>query len=180
MGDSRSGKLEERIANELLLLLGLLLLALIQTALLPRPLGFPPALLLIVVVCRALIALASSAPDHGVGVAVRWAFYGGIMLDICAATLLGTHALALLLALLAVVLVLMRLRLNRNLVPLLGVLVGMLVYELTLALAYSMTVSSLDWSRHLLVIVLPSVLVALVPTLPIFALLRWQAQLAAE
>jgi rod shape-determining protein MreD len=178
MGDTRSGKLEERLANELLLLLGLLVLALVQTALLPRPLGFPPALLLIVVVCRALIALSSSAPDHGVGVAVRWAFYGGIMLDICAATLLGTHALALLLAVLAVVVLLARLRVSSGLLPLLGVLLGMLVYELTLALAYAATVAPLDWSQHLLVIVLPSVLVALVPTLPIFALLRWRAQQA--
>jgi hypothetical protein len=58
------------------------------------------------------------------------------------------------------------------------VLIGMFVYELTLALAYSVTVASLDWGRHFLVIVLPSVLVALVPTLPIFALLRWRARMA--
>jgi rod shape-determining protein MreD len=178
MGDTRSGKLEERLANELLLLFGLLVLALVQTALLPRPLGFPPALLLIVVVSRALLALASGAPDHGVGEAVRWAFYGGIMLDICAATLLGTHALALLLAVLTVVVLLARLRVNASLLPLIGVLIGMFVYELTLALAYSVTVASLDWGRHFLVIVLPSVLVALVPTLPIFALLRWRARMA--
>jgi rod shape-determining protein MreD len=178
MGDTRSGKLEERLANELLLLLGLLALALVQTALLPRPLGFPPALLLIVVVCRALLALSSSHPDQGVGAAVRWAFYGGIMLDICAATLLGTHALAMVLAVLVVVVLMARLRISSGLLPLLGVLVGMLVYELTLALAYAATVTSLDWGRHLLVIVLPSVLVALVPTLPIFALLRWRARMA--
>lgn len=159
-------------------MLGLLVLVLVQTTLLPRPFGFPPALLTIGVVCRALIGLSSGAPDQGVGAAVRWAFYGGLMLDIFAATLLGTHALALLLAVLVVVVLLSRLRMNSNLLPLLGVLVGVLVYELTLAVAYAATVTALDWSRHLLVIVMPSVLVALVPTLPIFLLLRWRMQLA--
>src|SRR5262245_17550199 len=90
MGYSQPRRLEERVAYEVWLALVLLAIALIQSALLPRPLGLVLNPLLVLVVCHALVAdLASAA---------RWAFYAGLSLDLCADSVLGSHALALLAA----------------------------------------------------------------------------------
>lgn len=174
MGDSQPRKLEEHIAHEVLLMVAMAALALLQTILLSTSLYFPPALLLVLVVCRVLVAMGSAMPEHELGQAMRWAFYGGIALDICAATPLGSHALALLLAAILVTFFARRLRIGSVLLPLIAVLLGSLVYELTLALLYQATVAPLDWSRYAVVILLPSVLLALIPTLPLFHLLRWR------
>jgi rod shape-determining protein MreD len=181
MGDSRPGrKLEERLFHEVLVMVALVMVAIVQTALLPTPLGFPLPLLLVLVVCRALVGVESPDPEAGVLAAVRWAFYGGIALDVCAAAPLGSHALALLLAVLLVVVLAGSLRIGRALLPLLAVLLGAVVYEMLLALIYHSTVAALDWRSHALVILLPSVLLALIPTLPIFHVLRWQQRRRVE
>lgn len=173
MSDTAPRRLEERIARELVLILGMVVLALIQVTLLLTPLGFALPLLLILVVCRVLIGVQSPFADGGLSVAIRWAFYGGIALDLCSATPLGSHALALLLAASAVALISMPLQAEGIWLPLVAVAVGTLMYELTLALVYLRTVAPLDWSRYGLVVVVPSLILALVPTLPVFYLLRW-------
>ncbi len=175
MGDRRP-KIEERLLLELVLIGGLVLLALAQTTLIPRPLGIAPPLMLVVVVCRTLIGMEDSMPDNSLARSLRWAFYGGIALDICAATPLGSHAIALLLASMMVMLLANRLRIGRALLPLLAVLLATVLYEATLGLFYHVLVAPLDWSQHMLVIVLPSVLFALIPALPVFYLLRWRYQ----
>jgi rod shape-determining protein MreD len=174
MGDSRTKKLEERIAHEVLLILGLAALALVETTLLITPLGFPPALTLIVVVCRVLLGLARVSPEYDAGKAIRWAFYGGIALDVYAGTPFGSHAFALLVATMLVVLIAGRVQTGGNMVALLAVLLGTLVYQVILALLYHYTVAGLDWRSYALVVLLPSVLITLIPTLPIFYLLRWR------
>lgn len=176
MGDPRPRKIEETLGRELVLIVSMIALALVQTTLLPTPTGFPPALVLILVVCRILLGIGSGAPEDDLGMAIRWAFYGGIALDICAATPIGSHALALLLAALLAVLLSSRLRIGGALVPLAAVLLGTVAYEITLALIYHLTVTTLDWSRHATVILIPSVLLTLIPTLPIFHLMRWHMQ----
>lgn len=176
MGDSQPGKLEERLAREVLLILGLVGLAILQATLLLTPLGFPPALVLVLVVCRALVGLGANTLESDVSAAVRWAFYGGLALDVCAAAPFGSHSLALLAATALVIVFAARLRLGSGLLPLVAVLLGTLVYEVILGLLYHVTVAALDWSRHALVILLPSVLLALVATLPVFHFLRWRTQ----
>jgi rod shape-determining protein MreD len=172
MGDTRPKKLEEHIIHEFLLILSMVVLALVQTTLMPAPFGFPPVLLLVVVVSRVLVGIESDTPEAELMAAIRWAFYGGIALDVCAATPIGSHALALLLAAMLVAVFASRVRAGNAFFPLLCVLCGMLIYELCLAVMYHVTGEAVIWRDYALAILLPSVLITLILTLPIFHLLR--------
>src|SRR5215510_8574705 len=165
MGSTQPRRLEERVAREIAVALALLGVALVQAALLPRPLGFAPNLLLLLVVSHALIA--------GPAIAARWALYGGLSLDLCADTALGTHALALLAAVLVATLMLARLSRGSWLLPLLGVALGAAIYYAVLALIVSVLVAPVQPQAYLLVAVLPSTLAVLIPALPLFLFMRW-------
>lgn len=167
MGYSQPRRLEERAAREFWLALGLLVVALAQSALLPRPLGRPLNLLLLVIVCHALLAGAASA--------ARLAFYGGISLDLCANSLLGSHALALLAATLLPAFVLARLSRGNWIVPILGVMLGAVAYYALLALITALAVAPIDLQAYFKIVVLPGVLIAAIPSLPLFLFMRWIA-----
>jgi rod shape-determining protein MreD len=171
VGDSQPRRLEELLARELGRILALALLALVQVTLLSTPLGFAAPLLLVLVICRTLLGVGGAYPDVGLGRAVRWALYGGIALDILAATPLGAHALALLLAFLVVATLSRRLRVERLLVPLAAAVVATPVYEAVLALLTAP--GPIEWRSYGLVVILPAVLAALILTLPTFFALRW-------
>lgn len=171
MGYTQPRKVEERIAHEVVLLVGMALLAIVQATLLPAPLGFPPALVLVAVICRVLIG--SPRPDNGVGETLRGAFYGGITLDICSATLLGSHALAMVIVATLVFVIAGKVHLEGFLLIVLSVVVGGIVYEFLLALVYTATVAPLVWDDYLVVIMLPSMLSLLVLALPVCYLVRW-------
>lgn len=175
MADTQSRRLEERLAYEALLIVALTGLALVQVTLVPAPLGFPPALLLVLVICRVLVGSRSWQPDASVAGALRWGFYGGLALDLCTATPIGTHALAIVLAATLVAAITRRMRVEGPFLPLLAVMIGALVYELVLAAIYIWTVAPIDWPHYASWVILPSVLMALIPTLPMFLLLRWLA-----
>ena len=165
MGYSQPRRLEERIAHEIWLALLLLAAALVQSALLPRPLGFILNPLLVLVVCQALI----NGPES----AARWAFYGGLSLDMCADSSLGTHALALLAAALLASLALGHLSRGNWLLPLVGIVLGALAYHAVLALIWALLVAPIDPRAYMLVVVLPGTLMALIPSLPVFLIMRW-------
>lgn len=164
---------EQRLLREVLLLLGMVLLALVQVTLVPQIFGFPPMLVIIVLVSRVLLGIESTLSDEGDLTVIRWAFYSGLTLDIIGATPLGSHALALVLATLLVLLVAMYLHMDGLFVPVLLVLLATTVYEVVMALVMMMTVAPFEWSNYLIMILVPSVLITLIPTLPIFLLLRW-------
>lgn len=173
MGDTESRRLERVLAREAFLLMGLITLALIQVTLLPAPLGFPPALLLVIIVCRLLVKLGETHPSEQLDDVMRWAFYSGIALDVLSATPLGSHALALLLATIGVTLIMRRMRVEGFMLPLVAVLVAATIYEITLAVVYiSSTMTMIDWPSYIGIVLLPSVLSALILTLPMFALVR--------
>jgi hypothetical protein len=169
MGYSQRRRVEERLAREVLLALSLLAAALIQTALLPRPLGTSLNLVLLLTVSHALLAGPSSA--------MRWALYGGIGLDLCAATPLGSHALACMAAVLAT-LTLGWLSRSNWLLPLLASPLASLAYHGVLALLTSLLVAPLDPRAYALVALVPDALALLVASLPAFMLMRmvtgWQ------
>lgn len=171
MGDSQPRRLEEALAREAARALALVALALVQVTLLATPLGFAAPLVLVTVICRTLLGVGAAFPDVGLGRALRWALYGGLTLDVLTGTPLGAHALALLLAALAVATATRRLRVERPMIPLIAVLAAALIYEVTLAL---LTQSGpIEWRSYAQVVILPVVLTALIPTLPLFFLLRW-------
>ena len=165
MGHSQPRRLEERIAHECWLALVLLALVLGQVALLPRPLGVALNPLLLLVICQTLISGPASA--------ARWAFYGGLSLDICADSALGSHALAMLAAVLLAALVLTRLSPDNWLLPLIGSVFGALTYYAVLGLITTVLVAPLDPQAYLLVAMVPGVLTVLIPSLPVFLIMRW-------
>ena len=165
MGDSRPRRLEEHAAREIGLALLLLALALVQSALLPRPGGLALNLLLLLTICHALLAGPASA--------ARWAFYGGLSLDICAGSTLGSHALALLASTLLPALVLARLSRRNWLLPILGAALGAATYYAVLGLIMALLVSPVDPRAYGVVVALPGIFLAVIPALPLFLALRW-------
>lgn len=146
----------------------LLFVAIAQTTLIPRPLGFPPNLVLILVICQALML--------GMSRASRWAFYGGLALDLCAGRLIGTHALALLVAVFAAVLPLGRLSRENWLLPLFGAVFGTFGFYATLGLLTYIFDGAFDLRSFVLLAALPDALLTLIPALPVF--LVWRAWLS--
>lgn len=175
MGDTRPRRIEQYFLRELLFVVLMVVVALVQITSAPVIAGFPVPLVLVVVVCQLLVGLDDTVAGVGGDVALRWAFYGGIVLDIGADTPLGSHVLALMLALVLVVLVTRQFRGGRALLPLVAVFIALLVYETVLAIFYHTMVAVVDWRSQGLYIVLPSLLLALIITLPLFHLLRWWA-----
>jgi cell shape-determining protein MreD len=165
MGDFKPRRLEEYAAREVGLALLMLALALVQSALLPRPNGLAFNLLLLLTICHALLAGPASA--------ARWAFYGGLGLDICAGSTLGSHALALLVATLLPALALARLSRRNWLLPLLGAALGATAYYAVLGLITAMLVAPVDPLAYGVVVALPGLFMALIPALPLFLVLRW-------
>lgn len=152
-------------------MLALVALALAQATLLAMPLGFPAPLLLVLIVSRTLLGIGAAFPDIGLSRALRWALYGGLTLDLLAATPLGAHALALLLAALVVAAAARRLRVERLLIPLATIMVAAPIYEATLALLTQP--GPIEWRSYSQVVILPATLTALVMMLPTFFVLRW-------
>jgi hypothetical protein len=165
MGYSQPRRIEEFVAREIGLAFLLLALVLVQSALLPRPNGMTLNPLLLLTICQALLA--------GPANAARWAFYGGVSLDVFANITLGTHALALLAATLLPALMLARLSRRNWLLPLLGVGLGAAIYYTVFGLLLAFLVAPVAPQDYARIVVLPGVLLALIPSLPLFLIMRW-------
>jgi rod shape-determining protein MreD len=165
MGSAQPRRIEERIAREVWLALVLLAVALAQAALMPRLLGSTPNLLLLLTICQALIA--------GPANAARWAFYGGLALDLSADMALGAHALALLVAVMVAAPILARFSRGNWLLPLVGVVLGSLAYHSVLALLTYLLVAPISPRVYALVVALPATILVLIPALPLFLSMRW-------
>lgn len=165
MGSSQPRRIEEHVVYELGIALLMLVVVLIQVTLLPRPFGITINVLLILIVCHTLIS--------GPIVAARWAFYGGLWLDICSASALGTHALALLAAVLLVAPALARLNRSNWVLPLAGMALGTLAYHTVLGVLWWMLHAAFSFQHYGMIVVLPSLVIVFIPTLPMFLLMRW-------
>jgi cell shape-determining protein MreD len=165
MGHSRQRRIEEIVVHEVALFAALLVVALVQTALLPRPFDVSLNLILLLAVCHGLIAGATSA--------ARWAFYGGLALDLCAMTFAGMHALALLTGVIVSTVLVSRLSRENWLVPILGVAIGAFLYHAVYALLLTLLVASVDFEGYALAALVPDTLIALIPALPLYLVFRW-------
>jgi rod shape-determining protein MreD len=174
--DEQPRRLEERLFREVVLAISLATVAMIQVTLLPAPVGFPPALLLVIIVCRVLLGWRLPQPNNAVTRAIRWAFYGGLALDVLAATPLGVHALALTLAATVVAGLTRRFSVDGPLLVLTTMVPAVVIYELVLLFHFWITSTFTEWRTYLIVVLLPSLLMALILTLPTFWLMQWTAQ----
>ncbi len=165
MGHSRQRRIEEIVVHEVALFAALFVVALVQTALLPRPFDVPLNLILLLAVCHGLIAGATSA--------ARWAFYGGLALDLCAMTFAGMHALALLTGVIVSTVLVSRLSRENWLVPILGVAIGASMYHAVYVLLLTLLVAPVDFEGYALAALLPDTLIALIPALPLYLVFRW-------
>jgi rod shape-determining protein MreD len=165
MGHSRQRRIEEIVVHEVALFAALLVVALVQTALLPRPFDVSLNLILLLAVCHGLIAGATSA--------ARWAFYGGLALDLCAMTFAGMHALALLTGVIVSTVLVSRLSRENWLVPILGVAIGAFLYHAVYALLLTLLVAPVDFEGYALAALLPDALIAMIPALPLYLVFRW-------
>jgi rod shape-determining protein MreD len=172
LGDPQPRRLEERLAREALLIAFITGIALVQMTWLQTPLGFSVPLLLVLVVCRTLVAISSAFPDAGIMQATRWACYGGLALDVFSSLPLGSHVLALLLAVLVVAAITRSLRVEGPFLPVISVFIGALIYELSIVVVYMLLQTPIEWRYYLSIILVPNVLIALIPTPPLFFLMR--------
>lgn len=160
----QQSRIEVRIAREVGVILLLLVFALVQIALLPRPLGFVPPFMLVIVVCRALVSGANEG--------MRWAFYGGLALDICIGSLLGSHALALLVPVILIMTVMRSIRVEHWLFPIASVFVATMIYEGILGFLYAWFTTPIEWQSYAIVVIIPSAVLAIIPALPIYMVIR--------
>ncbi len=158
-------KIEQRVTHQLLLALLLLSVALLQTALAPSLWRFRVDWVLLMVVSWTLL--------HGLVPGLRWAFYGGVSLDLLGALPVGSHLLALLLCVSAVALLMEPLDHDQPLLVLATLLLAALLYGFTLMLVLHLTGHTLPLYQYSLVVVIPTAIINTIAALPTFALLRW-------
>lgn len=165
MDNTKRRKIEEIIWFELRIVAFIVIILLVQRLFLPVFFGVPINIMLLLVVLQVLIEPFSHM--------ARWAFYGGLLLDVLGGTWLGWHAAQLLIAMLVVYVVLVRITSEKWILPVAAVLLGGVVYHLVNMLFMWLLISGFSLVEYSVVVFIPELLVLLVPALPLFLLLRW-------
>ena len=165
MDNTKRRKIEENIWFEIRIIAFIVIILLIQRLFVPTLFAVPVNIMLLLVVLQVLI--------EPFGHMARWAFYGGLMLDVLGGTWLGWHAAQLLIAMLVVYLLLARITSEKWILPVAAVLLGGVVYHLVNIIFMWLLISSFSLVEYGVVVFIPELLVLLVPALPVFLLLRW-------
>jgi len=158
-------KIEERIGYELRAILILFGMVVMQKIIVITWIGLAVNLVLLLVVLRVLLEPVTQV--------VRWALYGGLLLDVTRGARLGVHAIALIIAVGIVYVLLSRITSESWVLPIVAVLVGGIVYHLCNALLLVVQFGGYDFLAYLTAVALPEMLMIVIPALPIFLLLRW-------
>jgi len=158
-------KIEERIGYELRAILILFGMVVMQKIIVVTWIGLAVNVVLLLVVLRVLLEPVTQV--------VRWALYGGLLLDVTSGARLGVHAIALILAVGIVYVLLSRITSESWVLPIVAVLVGGVVYHLCNALLLVVQFGRYDFFTYLTAVALPEMLMIVIPALPIFLLLRW-------
>ncbi|MCE2851010.1 MAG: hypothetical protein ACK5C8_04070 [Roseiflexaceae bacterium] len=158
-------KIEERIGYELRAILILFGMVVMQKIIVITWIGLAVNLVLLLVVLRVLLEPVTQV--------VRWALYGGLLLDVTSGARLGVHAIALIIAVGIVYVLLSRITSESWVLPIVAVLVGGIVYHLCNALLLVVQFGGYDFLAYLTAVALPEMLMIVIPALPIFLLLRW-------
>ncbi len=168
MGDYRP-KIEQRLLRQLGRMSALLLLALVQTALMPALWSFRIDLVLVVVVGWTLL--------QGLGAGLRWALYGGIALGLLSPLPMGTHLLALLCATTAIAVLTDAFPHDNRLVPTASVICASLLYTAIVGAIMSMAGRPVAWNAYPVTVMVPAALANGAAAIPVSLVLgRWSSR----
>jgi hypothetical protein len=165
MDNTKRRKVEENIWFEIRITIFIVMILLVQRLLVPSLFGVPVNIMLLLVVLQVLIEPFSHM--------ARWAFYGGLMLDVLGGIWLGWHAAQLLIAMMVVYVLLARITSEKWILPVAAVLLGGVVYHLVNMIFMWLLISGFSLVEYGVVVFIPELLVLLVPALPVFLMLRW-------
>jgi rod shape-determining protein MreD len=165
MDYSEPRRIEEILLREIGLFCSLLVIVVLQTSFLPSFLQISSNLVLVFTICQALL--------FGAPTAARWAFYGGLLLDLLGNSFLGSHTLALAVAVVIPPILFSRLNRENWILPIIGVGLGALLYYSVFGLYLHVFVAPVNLNFYFLLVLFPGTLNALIPSLPIYLLLRW-------
>jgi rod shape-determining protein MreD len=165
MDNTKRRKVEENIWFEIRIIAFIVIILLVQRLFLPALFGVPVNVMLLLVVLQVLIEPFSHM--------ARWAFYGGLMLDVLGGTWMGWHAAQLLIAMMVVYLLLARITSEKWILPVVAVFLGGVAYHLVNIVFMWLLISGFSLVEYGVVVFIPELLVLLVPALPVFLLLRW-------
>jgi len=165
MDNTKRRKVEENIWFEIRIIGLIVIILLVQRLFMPALFGVPVNIMLLLVVLQVLIEPFSHM--------ARWAFYGGLMLDVLGGTWFGWHAVQLLVAMMVVYVLLARITSEKWILPVVAVLLGGVVYHLVNIIFMWLVISGFSLVEYGVVVFIPELLVLLVPALPVFLLLRW-------
>lgn len=163
MGDQRP-KIEQRIWQQVLRALLLLGITLFQIALAPTFWRFRVDWVLIAVVSWTLL--------RGLQPGLRWAFYGGIALDLLGVQPVGSHLLALILCVFAVVIVTEPLDRDQPLLVMASVLGASVIYGVVLAAILFFVGVRLPWHLLPFVDIVPTAIINTIAAIPTYLLFR--------
>ncbi|MBM4411843.1 MAG: hypothetical protein FJ040_00130 [Chloroflexi bacterium] len=165
MDNTKRRKVEENIWFEIRIILFIVMILLVQRLLVPSLFGVPVNIMLLLVVLQVLIEPFSHM--------ARWAFYGGLMLDVLGGIWLGWHSAQLLISMMVVYVLLARITSEKWILPVAAVLLGGVVYHLVNMIFMWLLISGFSVIEYGVVVFIPELLVLLVPALPVFLVLRW-------
>lgn len=165
MDNTKRRKVEENIWFEIRIILFIVMILLVQRLLVPSLFGVPVNIMLLLVVLQVLIEPFSHM--------ARWAFYGGLMLDVLGGMWLGWHSAQLLISMMVVYVLLARITSEKWILPVAAVLLGGVVYHLVNMIFMWLLISGFSVIEYGVVVFIPELLVLLVPALPVFLVLRW-------
>ncbi|MFZ9857582.1 MAG: hypothetical protein ACO3F2_04520 [Roseiflexaceae bacterium] len=165
MDNTKRRKIEENVWFEIRIIGFILLILLTQRLFVPAMFGVPVNIILLLVVLQVLIEPFSHM--------ARWAFYGGLMLDVLGGTWLGWHSAQLLVAMMVVYLLLARVTSEKWVLPVVAVFIGGVAYHAVNIVFMRLLISEFVIPEYGVVVLIPELLVLLVPALPVFLLLRW-------
>lgn len=165
MDNTKRRKVEENIWFEIRITIFIVMILLVQRLLVPSLFGVPVNIMLLLVVLQVLIEPFSHM--------ARWAFYGGLMLDVLGGIWLGWHSAQLLISMMVVYVLLARITSEKWILPVAAVLLGGVVYHLVNMIFMWLLISGFSVIEYGVVVFIPELLVLLVPALPVFLVLRW-------
>lgn len=165
MDNPKRYKIEERIGYEIRTLLVMMFIVVVQKIIVVTWVGWAVNLVLLLVVLRVLIEPITTV--------LRWAVYGGLLLDLTSGSRLGVHSISLITAISVVYVLLSRITSESWVLPIVAVVLGGTIYYISNGVMLLVQYGGYDVFTYIAAVALPEMLVIVIPALPVFLVLRW-------